>query len=158
MWVRRTAFHVAPPGLLSGAVVAPGSWGRQIRQFSPASHPTSGPNWQVTMWEVALESARVARAPSAVSRLDCVFASSNLEAALQFRQKYRQNSAVYEVLLPDQEDSIFRGDFSLISESILKGPYAEIYPPIALRYWIQPPVGTIELLIPVPVTVAQRVA
>jgi hypothetical protein len=51
--------------------------------------------------EGALEAARLARFPDAVSRLDCVFAWFREEEARAFRDRFRPEHKIYRVELID---------------------------------------------------------
>lgn len=147
-------FHVTSHNWMSGDVIQPGGWGRQIRQFKPGGPKPN--DWNVVLWEVALETARLQFAAEAPSRMDCVFASESSVFAERFRDLYRPQSQVVAVEALDPQTTVHRGDFFLISRS--QGPrpaYVDYMPVDAQSYWTSPPPqGHAELVIAGPVRVS----
>ncbi|CAA2108979.1 hypothetical protein MBUL_04472 (plasmid) [Methylobacterium bullatum] len=99
-----------------------------------------------------METARLALAPEAVSRLDCLFTWETLDLARAFRDRFRRGSAIYEVE-PLSDARVYRGDFGLISNNVPSGAFVDFMPPIAVRYWTEPPGEQVEVLVGGPVNV-----
>ncbi len=152
MNVRASLYHVAPAVYGVGDHIPHRRYGSAVKQYRPGGPEIGGGFLGALMWEMALETARQALAPEAVSRLDCLFACETVEMARTFRDGFRAGSQVYEVD-PWPDAKLYRGDYGLISTNVPGGPYADFMPPIALRYWTQPPGDHVEVLVGGPVTV-----
>ncbi|EXX77089.1 hypothetical protein RirG_027000 [Rhizophagus irregularis DAOM 197198w] len=109
------------------------------------------------LWEVALESARKAAAPTRPSRLDCVFACESIQEALIFRRRFRPDGKLLRVQLLEAVSPCHRGDFSLISDSIASGPYTDYMSLAAARYWTTEPSNMVEVLVGGAVSVLSEV-
>jgi hypothetical protein len=84
-------FHVSKD-LRVGEVVAPGKWGHEALAFGTRGRRGIQEESDAVnlIQEGALEAARLARFPDAVSRLDCVFAWFREEEARAFRDRFRR--------------------------------------------------------------------
>lgn len=145
-------YHVAPSGYDVGDHIAHRRYGSAARQYCPGGPAVDGSVLGNVMWEMALETARQALAPDAVSRLDCLFAWETAEMARSFRDRFRLGSLIYEVE-PLLDAKTHRGDFDLISSNVPGGPFVDFMPPLALQYWTLPPKERVEVLVGGPVTV-----
>ena len=150
----RTLFHVSPPGYSIGDHITHGRYGLAARQFHAGFTAIGGPNLGALMWEVALETARQAVAPEAVSRLDCLFACEALDHARAFRDQFRPASVVYEIE-PWPDAKLFRGNYDFISANVSDGSFVDVMPPVAIRYWTELPGGQVEVLIGGPADVCR---
>lgn len=145
-------YHVSPAGYGPGGHFTRGRYGSAARQFGPATAKIESPQLGAVMWEMAMETARLALAPEAVSRLDCLFTWETLDLARAFRDRFRRGSAIYEVE-PLSDARVYRGDFGLISNNVPSGAFVDFMPPIAVRYWTEPPGEQVEVLVGGPVNV-----
>jgi hypothetical protein len=105
------------------------------------------------IWEGALEAARLAHFPAAVSRLDCVFACFREEDARVFRDRFRPDRKIYRVELIDPDTPVTIADYGAITEAEL-GPYVEMAARMAVHYWKAMQPRFPEALIGGPVRVA----
>lgn len=127
-------FHVEPKGLLAGAVITKGSWGKQIRQFRNGGPLITDNQTAVDMmWEAALETARLLIAPMAPPRFDCVFVCSTRAGAKRFRDTYRPNSAIYSVEPINKSAVTHIGDFDLLTPGA--DPYVPRMAENSALYW-----------------------
>ena len=133
-------FHVAQE-LRVGEIVAPGRWGRETLAYGTRSRRGIREESDAVnlIWEGALEAARLARFPEAVSRLDCVFAWFREEEARVFRDRFRPDHKIYRVELIDPETPVTIADYGAITQAEA-GPYVEVAARMAIPYWnpIQP--------------------
>lgn len=141
-----TLYHVAPNGAVIGEHLVHRRYGTAARQFGPSNTAINGGDLGALMWEMALETARLALAPGAVSRLDCLFACETEDMARAFRDRFRAGSAIYAVE-PWADAKMYRGDYGLISNNVPGGPYLDFMPPIAVSYWTKPPGEEVEVLV-----------
>lgn len=145
-------YHVGPAVYGVGDHIPHGRYGSAAKQHVPGGPAIDGGSLGALMWELSLETARQALAPEAVSRLDCLFACETVEMARTFRGKFRVGSQIYEVD-PWPDTKLYRGDYGLISIDVPGGPFVDFMPPIAARYWTEPPGEHVEVLVGGPVTV-----
>jgi hypothetical protein len=129
-----TYYHVTTADLVPGFQLTPGEWGKKIRSYVAGGPAPTWQTGQTLLWETALETARLALAPHAPSRLDCVFATQTLDGAREFRDKFRPQGKIYAVSGSDEH--IFRGDFGAISRGYgLTGSYVDTYSKQSVAYW-----------------------
>ena len=139
-------YHVSAPGLAPGQALQPGRWGQQIRQFSRKGRALSDVNdAKILVWETTLEAVRRAIAPTAVSRLECVFACHTEADAAKFRDRFRPGNTIYPVEAVADCATHF-GDYDLITTDSDE-PLIDFWVDRALRYWVEKPVGICEVLI-----------
>ncbi len=132
-------YHVSTTQHPVGFVIQPGRFGGLF-----TNAPATVQDGFVMTWEATLETARRVISPNAVSRLHCVFGCQDIAGAQTF-QKYRPNSFVHEVEVPD-DTPIHLGNFDLISYS-QSGSYIERWASNSISYWQDKPKGMIEVLI-----------
>lgn len=156
--VGRMYFHVSGIDHLPGDIIEPGQWGRTVRQFRPGG-PMPSPNFIASvLWEVALETSRIATDPELPSRLDCVFVCDTLEMAVAFRDRYRSGANIFEVApLEGSAARQYRGDFSLISSGSHRRAYADYMAEDAAKYWTAQTEHMPEVLYAGPLRVIGRV-
>jgi hypothetical protein len=104
-----------------------------VRHTRPTRHPEESDAVNL-IWEGALEAARLARFPDAVSRLDCVFAWFREEEAQAFRDRFRPDHKVYRVELIDPDTPVTIADHGAITDAEA-GPYVEMAARMAVPYW-----------------------
>jgi hypothetical protein len=139
-------FHVAPPGLLPGHIIQPGTWGQKMRIYGKGGQTFSDHSSAYDLiWEIVLEATRRALAPTAPSRLDCVFGCCSEADALAFRDKVRPGHQVYQIQV-SPEIGTYVADFDAIT-NLPGGPFVDMFVEQARRYWTSSPVGTCEALI-----------
>jgi hypothetical protein len=133
-------FHVSKE-LRVGEVLAPGQWGHEMLAFGTRGRRGIQEESEAVnlIWEGALEAARLARFPDAVSRLDCVFAWFREEEARAFRDRFRPDHKIYRVALIDPDTPVTIADYGVIIDAE-PDPYVEMVARMAVPYWnpIQP--------------------
>lgn len=149
---KRHAYHVTMGSLFPGDIINPERHAALYRQFQPGG-PMPSPDFISSLcWELALEAARVAGSPTKPSRLESLFAWETLEAAYKFRERRGAEATVLAIEFgPDTP--MHRGDFDLLSIGNPSVAYVDYMSQAATRYWIEPPVGTVELLVAGPAVV-----
>lgn len=149
-------FHVSPVAHEVGTILEPGRHGDFIRLFHYGAFATNADSFSLVMREMLLETARVAVANDAPSRLNCVFVASTIEFARMFRDGYRPGASILSVE-PEGGSLIPRAcSFSLISTTKNGTPsYISYMPTEAVQYWTNPAAegDLIELLYPGPLRV-----
>ena len=90
-------FHVSPVAHQVGTILEPGRHGDKIRQFHYGNYAADADSFSLVMREMLLETARVAVANDAPSRLNCVFVTSNIQFARMFRDGYRSVASILGV-------------------------------------------------------------
>jgi len=133
-------FHVSKE-LRVGEVIPPGQWGHEMLAFGTRGRRGIQEESEAVnlIWEGALEAARLARFPDAVSRLDCVFGWFGEEEARRFRDRFRTDHKIYRVELIDPDTPVTIADYGAIADGE-PGPYVEMAARMAVHYWtpIQP--------------------
>lgn len=153
---KHSAYHVTIASLFPGDVIKPERHAALYRQFRPGG-PMPKPDFIASLfWELALEAARVAGAPTKPSRLDSLYAWETLEAARLFCERRGPEATVLAVEF-DSDIPMHRGDFDLLSLGAPTTAYVDYMSKAAARYWTEPPAGTVELLVAGPVTVIANV-
>lgn len=148
-------FHVSHEEFEAGSWINPGRYGAS-NLYPTAQAPNIGADQiGALLWEAALETARLAIAPTAVSRLRCVFAAETIQFARDFRDRFRPGAAIYTAA-PWSDALLFRGDFGIVTNIDLTAPFLSYMPAGAVRYWTEPPGGEIEVLVGGPMTVLER--
>lgn len=128
-------FHVSYNDYEEGHQINPGRFGLMIKEFRPGG-PMPHPEFINTLlFEVALESSRLALdEPPSPSRLNCVFAYNSLEDATRFRDHRRNGAHIYEVIPVEDVQPLLR-DAARLSGDNLLGPYATAYGQASKHYW-----------------------
>jgi hypothetical protein len=139
-------YHVSTVTHLPGFVIPPGRFGSLF-----TNRPATVDDGFVMTWEAVLETARRLVAPTAPSRLNCLFACETLSAAKTFQSKYRKSATILKVEV-GIEVPTFLGNFDLISTA-QDGSFIERWANNAIRYWGEPHDGMVEVVIGGPVTV-----
>lgn len=149
-------FHVSAAAHEAGTILQPGRHGDKIRQFHYGTYAADADSFSLVMREMLLETARVAVANDAPSRLNCVFVAGTIEFARMFRDGFRQGATIL-IVEPEGLPLVPRAcSFSLISTPKNGTPTYISYMPIeAVQYWTTPPADgdLIELLYPGPLRV-----
>ena len=149
-------FHVSAEELTPGQVLAPGRFGDLYRLKCTPGYTLNSTEFYELFWEMVLETARVAAAGDAPSRLACVFGTHTIECARQFRDRFRQGKPIYEISCKDQTPT-HDGNFDMITDPVRGRPFLNYMPTDALGYWRNSPKGIIEVIIGGPVTVVRQV-
>jgi hypothetical protein len=153
---RPRLFHVSRTEHEPGDIISHGRYGAaSLEPTAKALHLEQG-QIGALVWEAALETARLACAPGAVSRLRCVFAAETIALARRFRDGFRPDAGIYAVE-PWHDAPLFRGDFGIVTDINPAEPFLSYMPAGALRYWTAPPGEQVEVLVGGPVTVLERV-
>lgn len=138
-------YHVSSIEHAVGATIEPGNWGTTVRLFGPETAVKAVSHVEIILWEVALETARLALAPQRPSRLNCVFVFETVDMAFAFQRQYRPDAHVFE-LEPTGEASIYCGDFALIAKADRNRPYADYMAEESKAYWTAPSADEPEIL------------
>ncbi|MNE49612.1 hypothetical protein D3C80_1441430 [compost metagenome] len=138
-------YHVSNIEHEVGSIINPGNWGKTVRLFGPDSQVKSVSHIEIILWEVALETARVALAPQRPSRLNFVFVFETVEMASDFQSQYRPDARIFE-LAPTGDASTYRGDFALIAKGPRDRPYADYMAEESKKYWTVPTAEEPEIL------------
>lgn len=139
-------FHVSTTDHQPGDNLSPGFYGAGARiptGGAPSIEPTQ---LGALLWEFTLETARLAVAPSAPSRLRCLFAAETLGMARTFRDRFRSSAQIYSVQ-PWADAVLFRGAFSIVTDVDPAAPFIHYMPAEALRYWTEPPGEQVEVIV-----------
>jgi hypothetical protein len=143
-----TYYHVSPTDHAIGTTLQPGHFGTFMKQFVKGGGVVP-PNikfcYDLT-WEAALETSRILSAPTAPSRLNCIFACTSLEAAILFRDKYRVGAGIFQIKVAE-DTPVFTGDLGAISSTKAGMPFLDIWVSAATRYWTDQPGNSAEILI-----------
>jgi hypothetical protein len=115
-------FHLAGQILAIGSVIAPGNWGRIIRQIG----------WQhnLAIREMALEDVRATHFQNLPSRLESVFVFLTIQGADQFRASVPgfQFHLLYRVSLLRSDVITFTTDWRLVNpQGALRAGWANAY-------------------------------
>lgn len=139
--------HVSICPWSRGSIIQPGHWGRSARKFCPGGRSLNfHDDALIFSWEIALETARIAYAPSKPSRFDSVFLSANIESAQSFKDQYQKAGRLYEVAMCDPHASFHIGSWDLILSDIER-PYVDVLPLLAREYWLSTPRGHREIVV-----------
>ncbi|WP_313616213.1 DUF2441 domain-containing protein [Agrobacterium sp.] len=149
-------YHVSNIYHDAGSIVKSGNWGRTVRLFGPDAAVKAVSHVEIILWEVALETARLALAPQHPSRLDCIFAFETVELAMDFQSQYRPDGRIFE-LEPIGDAMTYRGDFALIARADRKRPYADYMAEVSKAYWTAPTAEQAEILYGGPLRVVRQV-
>jgi hypothetical protein len=153
-----TYFHVSPVDHPIGTVLSPGRAGIQYRRYvtngnlAPQNHKEA---YELT-WESVLETARRLSAPTAPSRLNCIYGCTTLAAAQAFRDKYRSGAPIFKIKVSKSTPTFF-GDLEGLSNAKPGEPFLDKWVETAIKYWAQEPKGATEVLIGGAVTVSTKV-
>ena len=138
-------FHVGSVGLLLPTLLHPGGMGLDDAKVDRREPPQCGRR-RTLAWEISLEMARVAHAPAAPSRLNCVFATPDIDAARAFRDEFRSGYSIYEAAAA-AGTPIHLADFALLrTRDAIGTPYLDFYVDRARRYWVEKPTEMAEVL------------
>jgi hypothetical protein len=139
-------YHVSTVTHPPGFVIPHGRFGSLF-----TNRPATVEDGFVMTWEAVLETARRLVAPTAPSRLNCLFACDTLSAAKTFQSNYRKAGTILKVEV-GIEVPTFSGNFDLISFA-QGGSFIERWASNAIQYWGEPHDGMVEVVIGGPVTV-----
>ena len=115
-------WHLAEPGLASGAIIAPGRWGQVV---------VATPGHSYAAMELYFEGQRRIHAPTAPSRLGCVFVFEDPQAAT-FIWPQRASDVLYPVELVVPNVNRHRANILCIHSS----PDVLYWPRSAQAYWL----------------------
>jgi hypothetical protein len=103
-----------------------------------------------------LETASVAVAPSATSRLSCIFATREIAHAVAFRDRWRKGNGIYEVSCAE-ETPTHDGNYDAITDPPRGGvPLLNFMPEYAVSYWRDAPTASLKCLSAVPLRLCGR--
>lgn len=140
-------YHVSPIILGEGSIIMPGNWGRVLK-----FHENATP---VALREYILELVRLTRYPDKPSRLNCVFVLETLDEAKRYREAHALLNIIYQVAIDTSELPIHRGNYDFTAPF---GPkFVDRLHQLAEQYWAELREQCIEVLIPAPVTILQRI-
>ncbi|RWL42254.1 MAG: hypothetical protein EOR60_26120 [Mesorhizobium sp.] len=155
-------YHVSMHSLLPGNTISPGSWARNFIGFKPDTRvgmPADFSSLTTFMWDMSLETARMAVNPKLPSRLKSLFLWESKEDAIWFKENYRKQGAIYLVEPAGELAEFHRGSFSAITPGGRSGdPYIKFIPPVAAKYWTDEPSGRVEVLYPGQVSVVEKLS
>jgi hypothetical protein len=154
----RKLYHVGDGNWKPGDSIAPGNWGKQVRQFGEGVGFRGYGNIHDAInigWEIALEAARQLTAPDAPSRLDCVFCTEDIASAKSFRDRFANGDSIYQV---DVEDTVntHAGNYDALTDTH-RGAFIDTGVATAKSYWTDTPTGIREMLVGGPVTVSIKI-
>lgn len=134
--------------LAPGSIIEPGNWGRLLNLYEVAGGQIQGN----VLNEALLEFARQLHAPTAPSRLRCIFALLTLPDAIAFRNKHQRFSIIQEVEPLNADVSPFVGDYELAIQCF-SGRYFPRVLQLPVTYRTQPVPKFPEVLVDGPVRV-----
>lgn len=112
----------------------PGSFGDNIRASRVRQAVVQIDQLNTIAWESSLEVARRCLAPTAPSRLSCIFACLTFEEAHDFRRRFRPGAFVFECSIPDNTP-VHIADFEAITTTIAGKSFLDTFVDAALVYW-----------------------
>jgi hypothetical protein len=112
--------------------IEPGNWGRLLNLYEVTGGQIQGN----VLNEALLEFARQLHAPTAPSRLRCIFAVLTLPEAIALRNKHQRYSIIHEVEPLDPSASLFVGDYELAIQGFT-GRYFPRMLQLPVTYWTQ---------------------
>jgi hypothetical protein len=154
----RKLYHVGNGDWKPGDSIAPGNWGKQVRQFGKgAGFRGYGDIRDAvnTGWEIALEITRQLTAPDAPSRLNCVFCTEDIESANAFRDRFAKGASIYEVEVEDAVNT-HAGNYEALTD-VPQGASFDTSVAIAKSYWTDAPTGIREILVGGTVKVSAKI-
>lgn len=144
-----TFFHLAPIPLSIGSQILPGNWGRIKRMEKNGSDKL--------FREYVIERVRERSFPSKPSRMNCVFAFVDIQEAVRFRAANGafEYSLIYRIAADVDRSSIHYANYNFpaVGNSAL-----EYFEELARTYWSEEPKECVEVLIPAPVTILERMS
>lgn len=147
-------FHVSGQQRHIGETLTPGHLGSVVRRFHPGGPFPDVGDLNFILWEVALETARLASAPNAPSRTKCLFAFEAIEPAMRFVEKYRKHGSIYGIEYDAETARTHRADFNAISTLTRAEPYVDYMSRCAQSYWTpSADCSFAEILIGGPITI-----
>jgi hypothetical protein len=108
-----------------------------------------------TIRESILELSRQLYAPSAPSRLNCVFTVLTIQEAIRFRNTHQRTNLIYEVIPVSESPPTHIGDYEL-AITRFNGPYFQRMFDFAREYWTVPPLANQEALFGCPVQIVAQ--
>jgi len=150
----KTAYHVSTRPWLPDSVIEPGHWGALARAFGNQPGGMAFANIQqakTMIWEMGLELSRKLSAPTAPSRLDCVFCTEDLPSAQAFRDRIVKGGMIYVVEV-DEETNTHVGNYDALT-TVPQGALLDVVVAACKSYWTDTPTGIRELLVGGNVTV-----
>jgi Protein of unknown function (DUF2441) len=154
----RKLYHVSDGSWKPGDSIAPGNWGKQVRQFGKGvgfQGYGNAKNAEITGLEIVLEAARQLTAPDAPSRLECVFCTEDIASARAFRDGFRKGQSIFQVEVDDTV-TMHAGNFDAIT-SLPQGAFVDTSIATAKSYWIDAPTGIREILVGGSVKVSHKI-
>jgi hypothetical protein len=154
----QTFFHVTTTDHHIGTELQPGRFGAAVRSSLVKQTAVDVHALNTLAWESALEVARRCVAPSAPSRLSCVFGTPTHEEAKQFQQRYRVGSHIFAISVPNSTP-IHLADFESITTTIAGKPFLDTFVDAAIGYWKNTPENTLqEVIVGGPATVLAKIS
>ena len=147
-----TYFHCAPQPLGIGSIIEPGNWGRIIRLYEPDNKVVS----VQALNEACLEYARRLHAPTAPSRLDCVFALPDIDSAKNYAFRHSPRNIIYEIEPMDRNAAMHIGDYEVSIEPHTDRYFDKIFDR-GLRYWTTENPSYPEVLFACPIRVISQI-
>jgi hypothetical protein len=151
-------YHVGDGNWKPGDSIAPGNWGKQVRQFGKGVGLRGYGNAkdaEITGLEIVLEAARQLTAPDAPSRLDCVFCTDDVASARTFRDEFRKGQSIFQVEIANTVTT-HAGNFDAIT-FLPQGAFVDTSIATAKSYWVDAPTGIREILVGGPVTISIKI-
>lgn len=149
-------FHVSYTSHGVGTILYPGRFGTYLRDIRYGAYSENADHFRFALIEMALETARLALAPEAPSRLNCIFIADTLQFAEVFRDQYRPGATIFSVQPEGEAFEPRVCNYDLITRPRSGAPpFFGYMPEEAVKYWTDPvPTGDFpELLYPGPLRV-----
>jgi hypothetical protein len=150
----KTLYHVSGRPWLPGSVIQPGHWGALARTFGSQPGGMAFANIQqakTMTWEIGLELSRKLAAPTAPSRLDCVFCTEDIPSANTFRDIIVKGGMIYVVQV-DEQTNMHTGNYDALT-STPQGALLDVIVAACKSYWTDTPTGIREIIVGGNVTV-----
>jgi hypothetical protein len=103
------------------------------------------------IWEIGLELSRKLTAPTAPSRLDCVFCTEDIPSATTFRDRFAKGGMIYVVEVDDKANMHVCNYDALAS--LPQGALLDVLVAACKSYWTETPTGIREIVVGGNVTV-----
>jgi hypothetical protein len=152
-------FHVSPVSHPIGTILQPGNFGNHVKSARTRVTPVDvGFALKLLAWEGPLEVYRRLALPNAPSRLDCLFATSTLAEAQQFRQRCRPpNADIFEIEVADHIPTHI-SDFEAITSVPTGTPMIDGFIDGAEAYWTPSAEATLcEVLVGGPAKIIAKI-
>lgn len=153
-------FHVSQVAHAIGTILEPGRFGERFMGIHYGHAPVDPDGFRLLLVEMALETARLAVAPTAPSRMSCIFVAETLEFARSFRDTFRPGAHIFSVEPEGEHQAVRACNYGLITRARIGiPPYYQYMPSESVEYWSETiPTGNhIELLYAGPLRVVDQV-